>query len=196
MAVTGDVGAGKSTVAGLFEALGGVLIDADRVVADLWRTPEVVEAAAGRWGGDILDGAGRVVHRAVADRIFAESGRAEYDWLSLFLRPRIREELDRRVGRLGAGEWGVVEIPLLFEAGVAPWVTVRVFVTAPRAIRLARCRARGWDEAEMTRRESFFMPSEERMALSDHVVRNGGDRVELGKTVERIYNEVMALQKR
>ena len=188
MAVTGDVGAGKSTVAGMFGSLGGVLIDADRVAADLWRTSEVTAAAVERWGKDILDDTGRVVHRAVADRIFADSGRAEYDWLSRFLHPKIRKELNRRVGRLTTGEWGVVEIPLLFEAGVASWVTVKVFVTAPRAVRAERCRARGWDEAEMARRESFFMPSEERMALSDHVVRNDGGLDELRKTVERIYN--------
>jgi dephospho-CoA kinase len=192
MAVTGDVGAGKSTVAKLFEALGGILIDADRVVADLWRTEEVSAAAVGRWGKGILDGAGRVVHRAVADRIFAESGRAEYDWLSRFLQPRIRKELDRRVGLLGVGEWGVAEIPLLFETGPAPWVTVKVFVTAQRAVRAARCRARGWDEAEMARRESFFMPSEERMALSDHVVHNDAGLDALRKTVERIYNGLLS----
>jgi dephospho-CoA kinase len=160
-------------------------------VAGLWKIPEVIAAAVDRWGEEIVDGEGRVIHRAVADRIFAESGRAEYDWLSHFLRPRIRGELNRRVGCLKAGEWGVVEIPLLFETGVAPWVTVKVFVTASRAVRAARCRARGWDEAEMARRESFFMPSEERMALSDYVVHNDGGLGELGKTAERIYNETV-----
>jgi dephospho-CoA kinase len=197
MAVTGDIGAGKSTVAGLFGALGGVLIDADRVVAELWQTPDVVAAAVERWGTGILDGAGRVVHRAVADRVFAGSGRSdcvrsEYDWLSRLLHPRVAEELRLRVGRLGEKEWGVVEIPLLFEAGVAPWVTVKVFVTASREVRAERCRARGWDEAEMAKRESFFMPSERRMALSDYVVHNDGGVGELSKTVKRIYNEVVA----
>jgi dephospho-CoA kinase len=194
MAVTGEVGAGKSTVARLLESLGGALIDADRVVADLWRTPEIVAAAVGRWGEEVLDGAGRVVHKAVADRVFAESGRAEYEWLSRLLFPRVRKELDRRVGRLRAEDWCVVvvEIPLLFEAGVASWVTVKVFVTAPRPVRAARCRARGWDEAEMARRERFFMPSEERMALSDRVVHNDGGLEALGEAVEKIYNEAVA----
>ncbi|MDR2137292.1 MAG: dephospho-CoA kinase, partial [Synergistaceae bacterium] len=50
MAITGDVGAGKSTAARLFESLGGYLIDSDRVVADLWRTPAMTAAAVERWG--------------------------------------------------------------------------------------------------------------------------------------------------
>jgi dephospho-CoA kinase len=195
MAVTGEVGAGKSTVARLFESLGGVLIDADRVVADLWRSPETIAAAVGRWGKGVLDDAGRIVHRAVAERIFPESGRAEYEWLSRFLHPRVREELDRRVGCLKAGEWGVVEIPLLFEAGVAPWVTVKVFVAAPRAVRAERCRARGWDEAEMARRESFFMPGGERMARSDYVVHNDGGLNELRETAEKIYADIFVLRR-
>jgi dephospho-CoA kinase len=191
MAVTGEPGAGKSTVSKLFESFGGILIDADRVVADLWRTPEVAAVAVERWGKDVLDGAGHIVHKAVAGRIFAASGRAEYDWLSRFLQPRIRRELERRVGLLGAEEWAVAEIPLLFETGVASWVTVKVFVTARREVRAARCRARGWDEAEMARRESFFMPSERRMVLSDYVVHNDGGLDELKETVEKIYNEVV-----
>ena len=187
IAVTGDVGAGKSTVSRLFESLGGFLIDADRVVAELWLRPEVIAAAVERWGTDILDG-GRVVHARVAQRVFA-GNRREYDWLTALLHPRVKEEIKRRLDLLRVdGKWAVVEIPLLFEAGVASWVTVKVFVTASREVRLARCRARGWDEAEMARRESFFMPSPERMALSDYVVRNDGDLNELGEAVKRIYN--------
>ena len=186
MAVTGDVGAGKSTVAGLFEALGGVRIDADLVVGELWRTKEVADTAVGRWGGGILDRSGRVMHKAVAGIIF--ENRAEYDWATSLLHPRVRKEIQRRVDLLGNEQWAVVEIPLLFESGVADWVTATIFVAASRETRLERCRVRGWDEAEMTRRESFFLPSEERMALSDYVVQNDGDFEALKKQVNKIHD--------
>ena len=191
MAVTGDVGAGKSTVAKLFESLGGFLIDADRVVAELWQTPEVMAAAVDRWGNGILDDAGHVSHKAVAGRIFCD--RAEYDWVMKLLHPRVRKEIERRITNPAmdvptakTGNWRVVEIPLLFESGVPPWVTVKVFVTASRETRLARCRSRGWDEAELARRESFFMPGEQRMAKSDCVVRNDGSLDELREAVEAV----------
>ncbi|MDR1048966.1 MAG: dephospho-CoA kinase [Synergistaceae bacterium] len=190
IAVTGDIGAGKSTVSRLFESFGGVLIDADRVVADLWRTPDVVAAARARWGDGILDAAGRVDHGAVAARVFAEGCRAEYDWLLGFLHPLVRLEVERRVRELAAGEWAVAEIPLLFEGGRYGWVTASVFVTAPRGTRLERCRARGWDESEMERRSRFFLPSERRMALADYVIRNDGSLGRLREEVERIYNAI------
>jgi dephospho-CoA kinase len=203
MAITGDVGAGKSTAAKLFESLGGYLIDADRVVAELWLTPQVTAAAVGRWGEGILDEKGRVVHRFVAERIFAD--RMEYDWLMGFIHPLVGGEIDRRLRRLWEnaeenvernGNWAVVEIPLLFETGVSPWVTAKVFVTASRETRLERCRERGWDEAEMQRREGFFLPSHERIARADYVIRNDGDRDALKKAVMEIYSKEMRADKK
>ena len=160
-AVTGDVGAGKSTVSGILESMGWALIDADRIVADLWRTSGVMEAAVGRWGEGILEN-GAVARSKVGALIFGD--RIEYDWAMNLLHPLVKKEMRLRVETLkGEGRPVVTEIPMLFEAGVEPWVDWKVFVAASRGVRLKRCLARGWDEAEMTRRESFFIPSEERM---------------------------------
>ena len=137
VAVTGDVGAGKSTVARLFESLGGVRFDADAVVAELWRRPDIVGAAVGRWGSGILDSEGRVVFAHVAARLF--SSRAEYDWGCALLHPPTRAELARRVASLDPKrDWAVAEIPMLFESGVPDWVTATVFVTASRDVRAER----------------------------------------------------------
>jgi dephospho-CoA kinase len=186
IAVTGDVGAGKSTVSRIFETLGGFLIDADHVVAEIWRRPEVIEVARERWGEGILNNSGQVVHASVGGIIF--SNRVEYEWATALLHPLVRREIERRLGLPPAKDLVVVEIPLLFESGVPPWVTTRVFVTASRAVRVERCRARGWDEAELAKRENFFMESEKRMALSDFVVRNNGTPEDLRSAVKEIYN--------
>ena len=183
IAVTGDVGAGKSTVSKILESMGWALIDADKVVADLWRTKDVIEAAVGRWGENILEN-GTVVHARVGALIFND--RAEYKWATGLLHPLVKKEMRFRVETLrGEGKPIVAEIPMLFEAGVASWVDLKVFVTAARDVRLKRCLARGWDEAEVSRRESFFIKSEERMALSDVVIWNNGSLDELRKTVEK-----------
>ena len=186
MAITGDVGAGKSTVSGILESKGWALIDADKVVASLWRTSEVIDAAVKRWGGGILEN-GAVARARIAALIFND--RTEYDWAMSLLHPLVKNEMRLRVEDLkGEGKPIVAEIQMLFEAGVAPWVTLKTFVTASRDIRLKRCLTRGWDEAEMSRRESFFMPSEKRMTLSDFVIRNDGSLEDLRKTVEKIVD--------
>jgi len=188
MALTGDVGAGKSTVSGMLESMGWKLIDADKVVAELWRTDGVIDAAVGRWGEGILEN-GAVAHAKVAKLIFAD--KAEYDWTMRLLHPLVKKEMRLRVETLKAeGKPVVAEIPMLFEAGVSSWVTFKTFVTASRDIRLKRCAARGWDEAELARRESFFMPSEERMALSDFVICNDGGLDELRKIIEKVCGKL------
>jgi dephospho-CoA kinase len=190
IAVTGDVGAGKSEVSRLFGLSGDHWIDTDQVAAELWLEPEIVAAAADRWGGEnILDEDGRVLHGAVAERIFTDP--KEYTWLMGLLHPRIWTEAKRQIdlffSESGVESWIVVEAPLLFEAGVPSWVSATVFVTARRETRLVRCRARGWDDAELTRREGFFLPSEERMARSDYVIHNDGSLEDLKKKVDAIF---------
>ena len=184
MAITGDVGAGKSTVSGILKSMGWALIDADRTVAELWRTSDVIDTAVGRWGEGILDlENGAVVHARIGAIIFSD--RAEYDWAMSLLHPLVKNEMRLRVEALkGEGRPVVAEIQMLFEAGVAPWVTLKTFVAASRDVRLKRCLARGWDEAEMSRRESFFMPGEKLMALSDFVIWNDGALDDLRRTVD------------
>ncbi len=188
IALTGDVGAGKSTVASLLEEMGGVRLDADAIALEQWRRPDVAQAAAHRWGRQVLDPSGGIVRGAVAGRIFAD--RAEYDWACGLIHPLVMAELERRVAALSPDRWAVAEVPLLFEVGRPAWVAAVVFVTAPRALRIARCRQRGWDEAELTRREAFYLPSDERMALSDFVLNNEGDLASLRREAEAIVREV------
>jgi dephospho-CoA kinase len=192
MAITGDVGAGKSTVSGILQSKGWALIDADRIVAGLWRTSGVIDAAVERWGEGILDN-GAVTHSKVGALIFNDM--AEYDWAMGLIHPLVKKEMLLRVEEL-KGEGGPIaaEIPMLFEAGVASWVTLKTFVTASREVRLKRCAARGWDEAEVSRRESFFMPSNERMALSDFVIRNDGTLDELRKNIDEACDALACLQ--
>ena len=190
LAITGDVGAGKSTVARLFERMGGVRLDADAIVAELWGRPDVVAAAVGHWGSEILDHEGRVVRARVAARFF--SSRADYDWGCALLHPLARAEMAHRVTSLNSERsWVVAEIPMLFEGGVPEWVTATVFVTASWEVRVMRCRGRGWGEAELLRRESFFLPSKERADRSDFVVRNDGSVGELERAVRFVYEQTV-----
>jgi dephospho-CoA kinase len=178
--LVGGVGSGKSAVARAFERLGCVVSDSDKAVRAVLTRPEVVDTLAGWWGRDILDAEGRVDRKKVADRVFADP--FERRRLEGLVHPLVRESRAELVEKARArGAKGVIiDAPLLFEAGVDAECDAVVFVEATRAVRLGRVREhRGWDEAELERREKAQMPLEEKRRRSDHVILNNGTLDEL-----------------
>ena len=172
--LTGDVGAGKSTLARVWEEMGATVIDADRVARDMWKDPDVQRKAAERWGSDLFDGDQKSVNAKIAAKIFSEE--EEYEFVSDLLHPATISAIEKFVQ--GAEGWIVVEIPLLFECGRPEWMDLVVFVSASPEKRAERNASRGWDAGEIKRRERRLMPRDEKMAMSDWVLENIGSKEE------------------
>ena len=166
IAVTGDVGSGKSTAAKfLAEYKGCPCIDADVIAKSLWERHDIRARAIERWGGEILDSTGTIIAAKIAEHIF--SAKSEHDFCNALLHPVVMTELRER-----AGSDSVLEIPLLPEAGRPEWIERAVYVTADFAVRAERCKVRGWGSGELMRRERFLMNQAARMAVCDYVVYN------------------------
>ena len=178
MAVTGDIGAGKSTVSGIFARLMGCdTVDADVVTSELWGRDDVKSIAVSRWGSGILDADGNIIRQEIARHIFGDE--EEHKFCNALIHPlvmaRLRETLTAR-----DLDTAVLEIPLLPEAGRPEWVDTVVYVSADFNVRAERCRvSRGWSNDELLRREKFLLPHEARMAMCDYVIRNEGSLQEL-----------------
>ncbi|MFA7366258.1 MAG: dephospho-CoA kinase, partial [Synergistaceae bacterium] len=78
--LTGDVGAGKSTLSRVWKDMGATVIDADRVARDMWDLPEIRKKASERWGSDFFEGDQRSVFAKIAAKIFSEE--EEYEFVS------------------------------------------------------------------------------------------------------------------
>ena len=168
--LTGDVGAGKSTLLRVWRELGAAVISADAIAKRQWDRPEVIGAAIRRWGEGILSD-GLPDYAKIAG--FAFSDRDEFEFTNALIHPFTMDAIDRELEALGG--WVVVEIPLLFESGAAHRFDYIVYATADLSQRVRRNAARGWDDAEIERRERFLMSPEEKMRMSDLVLRNDGD---------------------
>ena len=84
------------------------------------------------------------------------------------------------------------DAPLLFEVGLERECDAVIFVDAPRELRLARVRAtRGWDDAELARREASQLPLDEKRRRSTDVVENSGDPAALRRAVERVLAAII-----
>lgn len=166
--LTGDVGAGKSTLSRVWEDMGALVIDADSVARDMWNFPEVQKKAAERWGANFFEGEWKSVLAKIAQKIFTDD--SEYDFVSDLLHPATIAEIGRLVNK--ADGWVVVEIPLLFECGRPKWMDYVVYASASAEKRVERNASRGWDAGEIKRRESKLMSREEKIRMSDWVLNN------------------------
>ena len=87
----------------------------------------------------------------------------------------------------------VWDTPLLFEAGLARECDAIVFVDAPVGQRLERVlRTRGWDEAELLRRQKSQWPLDKKAAISDYVVTNAADAESARGQVRHVLSLILA----
>ncbi len=183
LGLTGGIGAGKSTVARMLRDLGAVVVDSDALAAEILRRPSVRDELASWWGRGVLAPDGTVDRKALADRIFADS--ADRERLERLVHPLIRAARDQAVADARArGEAFVVfEAPLLFEAGLDRECDAVMWIDAPRPVRLRRVAARGWDDAELSRREAAQWAEGRKRSAANAVVINDSDEAALRRQV-------------
>lgn len=171
--LVGGIGAGKSHVAGLFEAAGCCRIASDEMVRAAYTHPAVKRAVVERFGEPVLDEGGRIDRRRIADIVFRNA--ADRKWLEALLHPvanqaRLRlMEQAAKDPRILAYVW---DSPLLLEAGLDDLCDAVVYVDAPREDRLRRVAQRGWDAAELDRREKVQLPLDKKRQKAEYHLRN------------------------
>lgn len=185
--LTGGLAAGKSTVARLLGERGATVVDADRLVADLYRAGEPGATRVRElFGDEVLREDGSVDHTKLSARVFAdtEARRRLEAAVHPLVGERFREIADR------AGGIVVLEATLLVEAGWANSFDVVVTVEAPLELRLARAVARGLDAAEARRRLEAQGSGEARRAAAQRVLHNDGDPEHLREQVDAMLRDL------
>ena len=169
--LTGGLGAGKSTALAALARLGAETISSDEIVHELYGAPELRDAVVSRWGEEVAPG-GVVDRTAVARRAFASD--EERSWLEGQIWPlvgaRVAKWLERARARQPAPPAAVVEVPLLFEAGLESIYDATIAVVAAEEVRRERAAARGHES--LGERDARQLPQEEKARRATYVVRN------------------------
>jgi dephospho-CoA kinase len=192
VALTGNVAAGKSTVARLFAEWGATVIDVDAIVHDLQRPGTAVfEAMVARFGTTILRPDGALDRPAIRRMVLADPAARRN--LEAIVHPAVaarREELVAEAERRGRAVV-VSDIPLLFEA-TDPTVFEHIVLVdatpATRRDRLIRLRGLAPDEAD--RMLAAQMPSAGKRARSTEVIDNDGSPGELESAARAVWNRL------
>ena len=178
--LTGGIGAGKSAALAALQDLGAPTLSTDEVVHDLYKTDDVCDAVMKRFG--TLD------RDELAQRAFATQ--SDREWLEQLLWPRVgervvawRQELERSAS---APRAAVVEVPLLFEAGMEDAFDATIAVVADEDTRAERAGARG--HQALDERSSRQLSQQEKAERANYVVRNDGTEDELRAKLSEILD--------
>ncbi|KAA2237862.1 dephospho-CoA kinase [Salinarimonas soli] len=171
LGLTGSIGMGKSSTAGLFAGLGVPVHDADAAVHALYRgeAAPLVEAA---FPGTVRDGA--VDRRALGARVLGDE--AAIRRLEAIVHPLVRAAEAAFLARAAAARapLAVLDVPLLLETGGERRCDAVVVVTADAAIQRARVLARpGMSEEAFAAILGRQMPDAEKRKKAHFLVDTG-----------------------
>jgi dephospho-CoA kinase len=191
--LTGGMGAGKSTALAALERLGAAVLSTDAVVHELYAGQQLRDAVVGRWGPEVAP-AGEVDRAAVAERAFARA--EDRAWLEGQLWPLVGARVaawlqDVRSVR-GKGQVtpraAVVEVPLLFEAGMENLYDATIAVISEEQVR--RERASGREHALADERAARQLSQEEKARRATFVVRNDGSEEDLELELSAVLDKL------
>ena len=190
--LTGGIASGKSTVSGLFAALGVPVIDTDQIARDVVAPGTALQASVvARFGAHLLTASGELDRRALRERVFADA--AERQALEQLLHPAIMAELGRRAAAAG-GPYQILAIPLLIEHHLKSSVDRVLLVDCAPELQLRRVQVRdGVTRAQAQAVLDAQAPRATRLSVADDVISNDGDLERLRDQVEILHSRYGAL---
>jgi dephospho-CoA kinase len=183
--LTGGLGAGKSTALAALARLGAATISSDAIVHELYEGEQLRDAVVSRWGPQVAPD-GTVDRAAVAQHAFSSDD--ERRWLEQQIWPlvgaRVASWLEQARAAQPAPPAAIVEVPLLFEAGLESIYDATIAVLADEDVRAERAAARGHEAVD--ERDARQLSQQEKAQRATYVVRNDG-------TVEQLESQLSAV---
>jgi dephospho-CoA kinase len=189
--LTGGVGSGKSTVAGILRDLGADVVDADEASHAVYApgTPGF-DAVVREFGPEYVRGG--QVDRERLGRLVFEDGDAR-GRLNAIVHPLVRDwmaERTREAAERGA-EVVIQDVPLLYENGLEDLFSSVVLVYVPEDVQLERLvEGRGLDEDRARAMIAAQMPIDQKRRRAHHVIDNSGTREETRRQVEEMWAQI------
>lgn len=191
--LTGGIGSGKSTVSGLLQARGAVIIDADAIVREVQQpgSPVLAELAQ-KFGSDVLAEDGSLDRQAVANIVFADPDALKS--LNAIVHPAVGREMNQRmIAQRASNNVVILDIPLLTE-NPREGLQGRIVVDIPVELQVQRLTSfRGFDEADARARISRQATRQERLDQADFVVDNSGGLEDLIPQIDLLWTWIMSL---
>ncbi len=183
--LTGGIATGKSTVAELFRNSGFAVIDADKLVKNIYQTNEAQQFVTFHFPEAIREG--KIDFKHLRASVFGDVKNQEL--VENFIYSKLPAEFLRSFSEFNNPECVVYDVPLLFEKKLNFKVDVSVCVYSSKATQLERLIKRDHISADLAEKIiSKQMDIEAKKNSSDLIIENIGDQANLQKKFAELLN--------
>lgn len=190
VAVTGNIGSGKSVVCSVFEILGIPVFYADKEAKRLYSDAEVLQKITGKFGTSILKPDNTLDTKALASIIFNDKQALEY--VNRLIHPRVFELFRQWSRNQTSAPYCIQEAALIFESGSYNKFDRIIVVHAPEEILLQRVTKRdGIPLGQARGRLNNQMIQTEKISRADYALLNDNSNL----IIPRILNIDKELRK-
>jgi dephospho-CoA kinase len=193
--LTGGIATGKSTVSAILKNAGAVIIDADRIARKvIRRNSPVYRQVVDAFGECVLMPDGEIDRTVLGDIIFNDPRKKQL--LNTIVHPHVRKETNRQLKHIEQNNPDalvILDIPLLFEAGMHKDLSEVIVVYTPAHIQIRRLMERDHiSQEDALVRIRSQMPIEEKKSLATMIIDNSGTMEHTRKQTLEIYHRLKA----
>lgn len=189
IAITGTIGAGKSSVSDYFKSQGYAVYDADKMVHAYYNPGQAVyKWLVARFSDDILNDDTSLNRQILAQHVF--SNPKELKALEDVVFPLVEEEI-LKIKSSHKNKLIFVEVPLLFEAEMDKLFDKIITVDALEDIRHQRLSAKGLSKEDFKAREARQFSAQEKRKKADIIVDNNTTLKQLYIALETIERSLL-----
>ncbi|MBI3035588.1 dephospho-CoA kinase [Candidatus Woesearchaeota archaeon] len=191
LGITGSIGSGKTTAAGIFSRHHYSVIDADRIGHEILKKNfPIRKRIINEFGKEILDNSKNINRKKLGDIVFNDKKKSRK--LNSIMHQAIIKEIKNQIQRIknqcGGNAKVVIDAPLLLETKTKNLVDKVIVVNADK--RKIFARSKHFSKSEIERILKMQMPLNEKIRHSDFVIDNNKDLAHLEKQAEKIIEKL------
>jgi len=190
LGITGNIATGKSTVENLLQQEGYPVIDADKIVHDLYKEPAFIEKISDIFKGEDVFENNSLSRKKIGSLVFKDKDKLKS--LENILHPEVKKKIKEYFKQNEDKPVAVASIPLLFEAKMEDLFDFIITVFVDEKTQIERLIARnGYSLEEAKQRISCQIPQEEKKKLANFVIDNSGSIENTKKQLNQILNHIL-----
>lgn len=186
--LTGQIGAGKSTVAEILARHGALIVDADTIGREVVESSgDLLGQLIASFGSDILSADGQLDRAKLAEVAFHDEQSKKK--LNELVHPHLLARLHEQVKAFDPDKnLVVIDAALLLDWGLETTVDEVWVVQADEIQRLSRLIEGGFTEADALARQKAQPSAEQFRKKATRLIANNGSRTELEAAISEIIN--------